>query len=404
MKRKLRLLLMPFVFSLYKVVYCFFNLLPVKNKVVATAMRGRKYSDDPRFVVEELHRQRPNLDIVWFVDDRWPTNDLPSWIRTVPYYKFGMLKRIYEMATSKVWINSHLFEHFVQRKSNQLYIKVDHGSMPLKKVYLDVKSTDKHGIAYKELINNAKIANVFVANSDFHVGLYRRAYAFKGPIYRCGFPRNDEFVAPTTDYRKNVREELQLQGENILLYVPTFRDNFERTHDIDYSVYAVDFDGLYNALKRKFGGEWVILQKFHPIMQIYVKSGNDLPFVKDVSSYANTQDLIAASDIVLSDYSSTIIDAAIAGVPGFTLCLDYDRYRKEREMYFEMEKLPFPFAKSNEELIANVEHFDENDFRKKWQVFSESIGMRETGHAAKDITDKICGFMDGNEVKWHENL
>ena len=397
--RKFRLLLIPIVFNLYKFIYRVFNLLPLRDKVVATAMRGRKYSDDPRFVIEELHRQRPDLDIVWFVDDRWP-NNLPTWVRRVPYYKFGMLRRIYEMATSKVWINSHLFEQFVTKKEGQLFVKVDHGSMPLKKVCLDT-NINKNSITYKELINNAKIADVFIANSDFHESLYRRGYAFKGPIYKCGFPRNDQLVSPSINYRKIIRDEFNLQGKKILLYVPTFRDDFEKTHVIDYNVYNVDFMQMHRALVRKFGGDWVILQKYHPIMQIYVESNkNKYPFLFDVSSYANTQDLIAASDIVLSDYSSTIIDAAIAGLPVFTICLDYEQYKKDRDMYFDMDKLPFPFAQTNKQLMDNIEQFDETIYFNKWNVFKKSLGMNESGHASKDIADKICSFIDGKKIQW----
>ena len=62
-----------------------------------------------------------------------------------------------------------------------------------------------------------------------------------------------------------------LEGKNIFLYVPTFRDEFERTHHINYSVYDLDFKGIHDALTEKYGGDWMILIKFHPIMQIYIK-------------------------------------------------------------------------------------------------------------------------------------
>ena len=105
---------MPLAFDVYKIIYWLFNFLPVKDKIVATTMRGRKYSDNPRFIIEKLHELHPDLDIVWFVDDRYDY-DVPSWVRAVPYYRFGMLKRIYEMVTARVWVNSHLFEHFVRK-------------------------------------------------------------------------------------------------------------------------------------------------------------------------------------------------------------------------------------------------------------------------------------------------
>ena len=58
--------------TFYRVFFLFMRVLPLKNKVVASTMRGRKFSDNPRFIIEALHQMRPDLDIVWFSDDRWP--------------------------------------------------------------------------------------------------------------------------------------------------------------------------------------------------------------------------------------------------------------------------------------------------------------------------------------------
>ena len=399
MLRKIRLLLMPLAFKCYRIIYYFFNLLPVKDKVVATTMRGRKFSDNPRFVLEELHKRRPDLDIVWFVDDRYKY-DVPSWVRAVPYYKSGMLKRIYEMATAKVWINSHMFEVFVQKKKNQLFIQTFHGGVVLKKIYLDIPGYKRHGVAYEELVRTSKMTDLFISNSDFNDGLIRRAFGYKGKIFKCGFPRNDELIRPKNDSRKIVREKLGLDGKKIFLYAPTFRDSFERTHIVDYSVYNVDFNNVHKALTETFGGNWVILVKFHPIMQNYIKSDSYFvyDFVKNVTDYVNMQELLASSDFVMTDYSSSIFDSAIAGIPGFTIGLDYEKYMSDRDVYFKLEELPFPFAKTNEELVNNIRKFNVEHYNKKWESFKKDIGLNENGHGSERIAEVICQYLDGETI------
>ena len=392
----------------YRVLFFVTRFLPSQDKVVASTMRGRKFSDNPRFIIEELHRIRPDLKIVWFADDRWPQN-IPSWVKVVPYHRFKKLKRFYEMATAKVWVYSHLFEYFVVKRNDQLFVQTFHASIPIKKVYLDMNhdlESYKRTKQYKELINTSDISDVFISNSTYYEKVYRHAFAYNGPILMSGFPRNDELINSVSDFRTAVKEELQQAGKNIFLYVPTFRDEFERTHHIDFSVYNIDFEGVYHALIEVFGGEWVILVKFHPIMQIYIKDykGFSLPFVKDVTSYVNIQALLSASDFVLTDYSSTICDALIAGVPGLTIALDYDEYQKERSVYFELEELPFPFAKSNSELIANIKTFNRKEYEKQCEIFKNRIGLFETGRASKVIAQKILDFIDGKYVDWESDV
>ena len=401
MFRKLKLMLMPIAFNCYKMIYWLFNFLPVqRNKVIATTMRGRKFSDNPRFIIEKLHELNPDLDIVWFVDDRYQYS-VPSWVRVVPYYRFGMLRRIYEMATAKVWINSHMWEVFVQKKKNQLFIQTFHGSVVLKKIYLDIPGYKRHGFPYEELVITSKMTDVFISNSDFNDSLIRRAFGYNGKIFKCGFPRNDELIRPKSDSRKIVRDKLGLDGKKIFLYAPTFRSEFEKTHHIDYGVYDIDFEGVHQALTDTFGGDWVILVKFHPIMQNYIdeKKYFKQSFVKNVTSYVNMQELLAAADFVLTDYSSSIFDSAIAGIPGFTLGLDYEEYMSDRDVYFKLEELPFPFARTNEELVKNIRNFKVDEYSKKWDSFKKEIGLYEKGHSSEKIVEMICQYLDEGTIK-----
>ena len=106
-----------------------------------------------------------------------------------------------------------------------------------------------------------------------------------------------------------------------------------------------------------------------------------------------------------ADYSSCIFDAALRRIPCFTYATDFDQYKyEERGVYYEMEELPFPYAKNNDELEQNVRTFDMEDYLKKWDAFAVRMGLKETGHAAKDIAEKMADFLNGKKVTWNNDF
>ena len=56
-------------------IVCLFYLLRIfpikKNKVLACVSAGRRYDDNQKFVMEELHKLIPDLDIVWVKDPQY---------------------------------------------------------------------------------------------------------------------------------------------------------------------------------------------------------------------------------------------------------------------------------------------------------------------------------------------
>ena len=145
--------------------------------------------------------------------------------------------------------------------------------------------------------------------------------------------------------------------------------------------------------------------RFHPFLRLYAKGYQEAhPDVMNVTDYQDMQRLLMATDVIISDYSSCIFDAAMRRIPCFTYATDFDQYKyEERGVYYEMEELPFPYAKNNDELEQNVKAFDMEDYLKKWDAFTVRMGLNETGHAAKDIAQKMADYLDGKKVTWQND-
>lgn len=385
-------------------IVALFHLLRVfpirKNKVVACVSAGRRYDDNQKYIMEELHKLRPDADIVWIINPRYPY-DLPGWMRPV---RWRSLRQLYEYATAKVWTNNCMEPDYFVKRKNQLYVETWHGGLGIKRVAGDVAgdmAADR--VKTHPLKNASDMANVFISNSDHLSAIYRRGFRFHGPIWKCGYPKNDMLVLNQPEEGERARRELGIPADHkLLLYAPTWRIRFREERHIDMSVYDLDMSHLRSVLTEKFGGEWTVAIRFHTILRPFAKDyQREHPDVLNVTDYQDMQRLLMATDVMVSDYSSCIFDAALRRIPCFTYATDFDQYKyEERGVYYDMEELPFPYAHNNDEMERNVCEFNLECYLQRWDAFAERMGLNETGHAARDIAEKINDYMDGKTVVW----
>ena len=388
-KRPLKSLIKRTLFSICRV-------FPLQNKVVASTFKGMKYGDNPQFIFEELRLLNDKIDFVWLKRDDY-TFEVPSWIRVVSYCL--NIKTIYELSTAKVIIDTHRFRKDIRKRKGQVFIETWHGGLGIKRIEFDVPKYCDYKLVIDEIKTTNRIADVFISQSDHLSNIFRRAFRYQGPIWKCGYPKNDILFSDNSEISGKIRATYGLHDERILLYAPSFRDYFYK--EIDVSVYSVDFEKLQQALTQRFGGEWVIMTRWHPLFSTKIAQRMSLPSnVLDVTNYPDIQDLLMTVDVVISDYSSCMFDAALRNLPCFIYATDVEEYKSDRGTYFEMDELPFPYASNNDELAQNIVIYNESDYRQDIKSFFESIGLVETGHAGKDIAMKISHFIKGEKVEW----
>lgn len=114
----------------------------------------------------------------------------------------------------------------------------------------------------------------------------------------------------------------------------------------------------------------------------------------DVTDYPDIQELLAAADVVLTDYSSAIFDFVLTGKPGFLLVEDCENYKTLRGLYYPPEESPFPVAHTQQELWKKVENFDEDEYAKRVEEFLRQKGSVEDGSAAGRVADLIRGIIE----------
>ena len=176
------------------------------------------------------------------------------------------------------------------------------------------------------------------------------------------------------------------QHKKLILYAPTFREEIKYNNVFEY------FD--LKTFNDKLSDEYTLLLRLHPkIKDFYgeaISSDNDYV---DVSDFENEQELMLISDMLITDYSSIMIEYAVLNRPIVFFTYDLDNYLScERGFYYDFKKtVPGPVVSNTPELIDAVENYDFDDGKKS--LFLQSQFDEIDGESSKRVVD----FLLNNE-------
>ncbi len=361
------------------------------NKILFMTTRG-SYNCNLRAIADEIIRQELPWELVWVVrrEELKRSDQFPSKLRIVLRDSYELFC---EMASAKVWLDNsiNLQYLYMPKKKDQILIEAWHGSFGLKRFET---SSDK--IWIRKAKQAGARTDYCITNSEFENKLFKKTFWPSSEMLSFGYPRNDILVLPNTDKEKTIKKRLRSdlsigKDVHVALYAPTYRD------EISFSYYDIDYKKLQKALINRFGGEWIILVRFHFQLQKQVKKAKKATqfpeFVLDVSTYPDIQDLLLITDVGITDYSSWICDYMLTRRPAFFFVTDLRSFYSERGFYYPLETTPIPLAQNNFELINNIENFDEDRYRENCDKFLEEKGCFEDGHAAERVVEKLKELM-----------
>ena len=74
---------------------------------------------------------------------------------------------------------------------------------------------------------------------------------------------------------------------------------------------------------------------------------------------------------------------------------DLEEYRDNiRGFYLNIDELPGPILKTEEELIENIKTISEDFYNDKYKKFNDKFNYLDDGQASKRVVDKIFTFND----------
>lgn len=173
------------------------------------------------------------------------------------------------------------------------------------------------------------------------------------------------------------------ENKKIILYAPTFRGRVAKAESPD----CLDIP----AMKRALGDEYVLLIKHHPfVKQPPVVPEDCADFAMDVTKSLEIDQLLCASDVCVSDYSSLIFEYSLFERPMIFFAYDLDDYFDWRGFYYNYDELtPGPVVKETEEIIDYIRHLDVRFDQAQVHAFKEKFMSSCDGHA----TDRIMALV-----------
>ncbi len=351
--------------------------LPVnRHKIVLNNFQGRGYGDSPKYIAEEIIRQKLPYDLVWLVADL--NMELPSGIRKV---KLQSVRASYELSTAKVIISNVKVALPYHKKRSQFYIQTWHGSMAFKAIEKDAQ--EKLNPNYlKETIADSKQINLFLSCNSVQTQEIQTIFWYDGEIFESGSPRNDMLYKPI-QYKDAVKRKLGMEpSTKVVLYAPTFRDDF-RT-----DVYNLDLALVSKSLSDSLGGEWRMLVRLHPnvMKENIVKL---TPDSIDVTSYPDMQELLLVADVLITDYSTIIYDMAIMRKVILLYAPDLDDYKNNRGLKPIYFNLPSRINQSNDELMEYICRLDLDEYKKRLDEFLSHVQIFDDGKASQRVVERI---------------
>ena len=354
------------------------------NKIIFESCLGG-YNCNPKYIVEEILKRNLSYDIVWITDQKTNKEGFPKGVRLVEkgskeYYK--------DFATAKIWIHNERIKKCVKKglykRPEQFYINTWHGSIGGKKCTIDRGTLDFATL--EPYIIEAEQVDYLISNSNYEDAFLKRMFWNNGKVLRYGHARNDIFfnIALQEKSKSSIYSKFNIPQEHKLaLYAPTFRD------DKDISCYTLDYEVLKDSLKNRFGGEWTVLVRLHP--QLYKIKDQFIcdNSIINVTDHPDMQELLVLTDVLLTDYSSSVFDFMLTKKPAFIFATDIDKYNNTRGLYDALTDTPFPVATSNEELKKNILSFNNEKYQKDVMAFLTFKGCMDDGFASKRIVDLI---------------
>ena len=235
----------------------------------------------------------------------------------------------------------------------------------------------------KKISNNT---DWLIVTSDDIKKYYAEAFQIsENKIKALGLPRMDYY------FENNDSKELKNKfckdygispDKKIILYAPTFRDEEEFNNVFNY------FD--LEKFNKELSDEYVLALRLHPkIKNFYKEDISSKGQYIDVSDFKNEQELMLLSDMLITDYSSIMIEYAILNRPIVFFTYDLDNYlSKERGFYYDFEKtVPGPIVYTSDELIDAIKN---NDFDKsKISSFVNTQFNEINGQSSKHVVDYL---------------
>lgn len=371
MKLKIKNIISFFLNKLFAI----FPIVP--NKIVFES--GRDLIDGNAKAIYNYIKKNDinNYRTIWLVTKSTDVSDIDT--NDYAYYK--TLKGLYHLSTAKYLLKNQSIGEIITKKKGQIYIQLFHGNGVMKKQGYDVNEAIE-----RPVVSHAKEWDYYIANDENDKKTIRSATGYNGKIEILGMAAVDTVINNCKDKQKkqNVLKHLNINNsKKNILYAPTFRD-----YDLDKNIINIPIKEL-SKLK-----DYNIIIRLHPLVRTKVdKSLFNLDNFINGCNYPDVSDILAITDILITDYSSVFYEYMPKNSPIIFYPYDYDKYVALRGgFYVDYKKeLPGPICYTEKELLNVIKKIDEiyPQYIEKRRKFNKKYNNLSDGKASERLVNNL---------------
>ncbi|MCW0154616.1 CDP-glycerol glycerophosphotransferase family protein [Lactiplantibacillus plantarum] len=343
------------------------SIVPKKNRTVLfLSYEGKKISDSPRVVFDYLQAKQEHYEYIWAVNPDVDTSDLVAQ-KNVKIVNAKSPIYFWYLFRARAWVTNCSAERlFPVNYDKHIYVQSWHG-IPLKKLGEDEPHLN---FLTKSWYKRAKF-DLLTAESEYDKQAFLKIFPATTNTEVIGLPRYAQKHSETFEELK-----CSLNSEKkTIMFAPTFRE-----YNVSSQGEVVETQLLTKNNVEALSAQYNVLYRGH-----YFTSKIHSSSLIDVSSVENLPSLLNNVDLLISDYSSIVFDAAVQNIPVVLYTPDRAQYLKYRGMYVDPKDLGLPIFENSDELQEYLLSFDDFEELKKvsasvFQHFLYQGSREETLH------------------------
>lgn len=358
----------------------------VSRGVFFESFEGRQAACNPRALDAEIARRYPQLPRYWSVTSERvavPDGATPLLVGGADWHD---ARRRAQLLIVNDWLR-----YGFRRRRGQTVLQTWHGTM-LKHLALTRPNT---GLQTQIAVRReSRRWSLLLSQNAHSTQQFRRSYAYRGEIIEYGYPRDDRLARASAESRAIARRALRVPaGARVLAYVPTWRET--QRGRASGLIDLLDVHALAAELDTP-DDRWVVVVRGHSRTLHFGgytdaagrETGSDHRVI-DASAHPDVNDVILAADLLVTDYSSVMFDAAVARTPMAFFVPDLAEYRdRERGFTFDFEATaPGPLLTTRAEVVATARAGV--PFGSDYQRWCERFVPHDDGQAAVRVVDEL---------------
>lgn len=371
------------------------SLFPInKNIWIFGAQDGKDFVENSKYLYLYILKANNDVTPIWITKNK----SIISSIRQSggkAYYNYS-IRGLYFILTAGCYIFSTNTSDVLYcfKRKGRVIINLWHG-MPIKKIVCDYNKMDEllgnsfvHYIWEKYVVGfKFEDVNLIASTSEFFRKILISSFRNER-VYTIGQPRNDAFFSLD---KASIKKKLNVSGKYVITYMPTHRAYGKGK--LNPKLFVAN-----NKAKDFFVQNNIIFFiKYHKNMNFSDNlniSGNDI--IRDISkSNCDPQEVLLATDTLISDYSSCLIDYLILDKP--IILYQYDNYEQDdNEVYFRIKDYNIgPISHNEEELLNSIKKLFINVPQSKYNrgIANGIFNTYSDGNNSERVYQKIIELL-----------